>query len=563
MDKPIDEFSDVSSFSELQNLLFRQEKEDIDSLRDKINHLDNSQEQRIESFLSSEYVKAEKDLNSPLRSSLEKIIPMSLTSEIKNNPDTIIDTLYPVIGGIVNKYVSESIKDLMDSINDRIEETVNENKFVNTIKARSQGLSLEEYVLKKSQNFLCSGVFLIDMDSGVVIHENVPSELRNIEADLFGGMLVAIRSFGQDCISQEKNSELGAIDYGDFKILLERAGSVLLAVIVESSSSKTVIRKARNTLSLVLQQNIEFFNDFQGNVSSVPDSVKNMLNEIVASNENGTEVSTKSRSKFLVLIPLILIAALFFYKSHLTTSMEKQLGQNQYFSELDLSVHGEWLNFTKFSIEGYVPSVAFEESILGYISNSYPEKGFSSEMKLNDKLSVKNFESFSSLLESLNVNMNLNLVTELGPTPKVFGHVREQSEITLLDKSFRAVGLEADFKNVKISKEKFNFILSFSNGHKSLTKEQAESIRGFLKELASYNKTLKLSYQSNKDGSESVNREMAKKRIDSMLKFLTLEFPDVKVSEIIISPPAFYEYFNRTSRTNTGERNSYLQISSF
>lgn len=563
MDKPINEFNEESSFSELQNLLFRQEKDDIDSLRDKIDHLDNSQEKRIESFLTSEYVKAENDLNSPLRSSLEKIIPMSLTSEIKNNPDTIIDTLYPVIGGIVNKYVSESIKDLMDSINDRIEETVNENRFVNTIKAKSQGLSLEEYVLKKSQNFLCSGVFLIDMDSGVVIHENVPSELRNIETDLFGGMLVAIRSFGQDCISQEKNSELGAIDYGDFKILLERAGSVLLAVIVESSSSKTVIRKARNTLSLVLQQNKEFVDNFQGNVSSVPDNIKKMLNEIVASNEVGAEVSKKSRSKFLILIPLILIIATFFYKNHLATSIEKQLGQNQYFSELDLSVHGELLSFTNFSIRGGIPSKAFEESIVLYVDNLYPEKTFLSEMILDKTVNVEKFETFSNLLESLNMNMNLSLFGEMAPVPKISGYVRDKSEITLLKNSFNAVGLRANLEDVKVSKDKFDFIVSFPNGHKTLTKDQIDSLRLYLEELASYNKKVKFSYQSNQNGSESANREMAKKRIDSILKLFYREFPNVEVSEIIISPPVFYEYFNRNDQATHGEGNSYLQLSSF
>lgn len=563
MDKPIDEINESSSFSELQSLLFREERVDIDSLKEKIDHINTSLEKRMESFLTSECVKAEKNLNAPLRSSLEKIIPMSLRSEIKNNPDPIVDSLYPIIGGIVTKYVSESIKDLMDSINERMEDTINENKFVNTIKAKSQGLSLEEYVLKKSQDFSCSGVFLIEMDSGVVIHENVPPSLRSIESDLFGGMLVAIRSFGQDCISQEKNSELGAIDYGDFKILLERAGSVLLAIIVESSSSKVVLKKARNTLSLVLKQNSDFLNDFEGDIDTVPDKMKKILNEIVGSNEAEEEVNEKSWTKYLLLLPIFLIIGILFYKNHLETKIEKQLSQNQYFSELNLSAHGEFFNFTNFSIEGIVPSVSFQEAIISDVGTLFPKKVFSSEMKVNDQVTVKNFESFSNLLESLNVNMNLSLAAQVSANPKIIGFVRDQSEVVLLEKSFSAVGLKVNLETVKVSKDKFDFVLPFATNIKSLTEDQIVSIRVYLEKLASYNKTLTFSYQSNQVGNESVNREIAKKRIDSILTLLTNEFPDIKVDKIRISPPEFYEYFNRTHGSNSMDNNSYLQISSF
>ena len=159
----------------------------------------------------------------------------AIQKQIELEQDKIVDALYPVIGSTIAKYMGETIQ----AINAQIENTLSVEGVKRKIRAKLQGVSEAELIVKESISFNPQAIFLIHKASGLVICDIQPSDSERLESDMIAGMLTAIRSFANDCMAQSGNiSELDEIDYGNFKILLEVAGYCYLAIIVKGETPK-------------------------------------------------------------------------------------------------------------------------------------------------------------------------------------------------------------------------------------------------------------------------------------------------------------------------------------
>jgi hypothetical protein len=157
----------------------------------------------------------------------------AIKQQIVLERDAMVDALYPVIGNTIAKYFAEAIR----SINQKVEQTFSVEGVQRKIRAKMQGVSEAELILKESVPFDIQAIFLIHNLSGLVMIDIQKSDLDDlidpIDSDMLAGMLTAIRSFANECMSRsESTTELDAINYSGSKILLEVAGYCYLAVII-------------------------------------------------------------------------------------------------------------------------------------------------------------------------------------------------------------------------------------------------------------------------------------------------------------------------------------------
>ena len=148
----------------------------------------------------------------------------AIKQQIVLERDAMVDALYPVIGNTIAKYFAEAIR----SINEKVEQTFSLEGLQRKFRARMKGVSEAELILKESVPFEIQAIFLIHNLSGLVIIDIQKSDLDSlvepIDSDMLAGMLTAIRSFANECISRsESTTELDAINYSGSKILLEVA----------------------------------------------------------------------------------------------------------------------------------------------------------------------------------------------------------------------------------------------------------------------------------------------------------------------------------------------------
>lgn len=198
----------------------------------------------------------------------------AIQKQIELEKDKIIDALYPVIGNTISKYMTETIQ----AINEQIENTLSLEGIQRKIRAKLQGVSEAELIVRESICFSPQAIFLIHKASGLIICDIQPPDSERLESDMIAGMLTAIRSFANDCMAQSgNNSELHEIEYSNFKIILEVAGYCYLAIIVKGETPKKFISKMRRVLSKIIINYGKFIQQFEGDLETIPNQVITLL----------------------------------------------------------------------------------------------------------------------------------------------------------------------------------------------------------------------------------------------------------------------------------------------
>ncbi len=243
--------------------------------------------------------------------------------------DSMVDALYPVIGNTIAKYFAEAIR----TINEKVEQTFSAEGLSRKIRAKMQGVSEAELILKESVPFQIQAIFLIHNLSGLVMIDIQQSDLDSltdpIDADMLAGMLTAIRSFANECMTRESsNSELDAINYSGFKILLEVAGYCYLAVMIQGEPNLAFVNKIRNVFEKIIQIHGDRLKQFDGDPSIIPAKVEIELKTLMGINQTK---SSKRSSKTLILISLAAFAlilipiGIYQYHSHRDRQLEAKV----------------------------------------------------------------------------------------------------------------------------------------------------------------------------------------------------------------------------------------------
>ncbi len=203
---------------------------------------------------------------------LSTSIGSALKKQVEIESDRVVDALYPIIGSTIAKYMAETLR----VINAKIENTLSVEGITRKIRAKLQGVSEAELILKQAMSFAVQAIFLIHKASGLVIAEVQRDDQHRLESDMIAGMLTAIRSFAGECI-RSATSELNEIDYGASKIVLEVAGYCYLAIVVQGEPPHGVIEQIRQTLSSLTRLHGKSLETFDGDPDTIPAAVQTTL----------------------------------------------------------------------------------------------------------------------------------------------------------------------------------------------------------------------------------------------------------------------------------------------
>jgi outer membrane protein OmpA-like peptidoglycan-associated protein len=285
----------------------------------------------------------------------------AIKQQILLERDAMVDALYPVIGNTISKYLTEAIRE----INQRVENAFSLAGLSRKIRARLQGVSEAELILRESFPFEIRAIFLIEKYSGLVMVDLQASEYKTnsapLEGDMIAGMLTAIRSFVSDCLSRSAQvTEIDAIEYGQAKILIEVTGYSYLAVIVEGQPPKDFIHKMRHILGKITQKYEKELKNYDGDPRMIPSEVKNSLASLM---EYDVQRS-KGGGNFNIAY---ILGALFL--GGLGWAGWQTYQQMQW-QQLEQKISYQWQNNATVSLYRLSPKVTAERVILnGYVPN--------------------------------------------------------------------------------------------------------------------------------------------------------------------------------------------------
>ena len=447
----------------------------------------------------------------------------AIKAQIESEKDAMVDALYPVIGNTIAKYMVEVVQD----INSKVESTLSPEGIKRKFKAKIQGVSEAELIFKESVGYRVRAIFLIHKDSGVVIQEiQLPGE-KPLDSDMLAGMLTAIRSLANDCISS--GSELDSIDYGDWQIPLEVAGYCYLAAVVAGEPPKEFINKIRQVLSEIVLEYDQAIQDFDGNLAEVPLGINNKLEQLTEANK---DLPQKSSSSPILLWLLILILSLVLIPwgiIHNRAQVAHQIEQT-IAVELDaapeLSVYrlDSQVDRGRVTIQGRVPSeylrhqaALITQEIASKHQLKLDNQIVTVEVPVNPSLITGEIKRLTNLF---NQQSEVAIKTDYSPkTLTVKGFILNRSARQTISRAFRQIpGVEQIVFDVSSTLPIVEQRIYFSSGSSKLNFADNSSKIDAIEQLLRQHSQLHLKLIGHTDGvgSNQINQKLSQKRCQNV-----------------------------------------------
>jgi outer membrane protein OmpA-like peptidoglycan-associated protein len=311
---------------------------------------------------------------------ISPVIGRALQKQVALESGPVIDALYPIIGGTISKYMAETVK----QINTQIEDSFSVKGLTRKIRAKIQGVSEAELILKESRPFQVQALFLIHKTSGLVIAESQSDQ--QLEGDMMAGMLTAIRSFANDCMTQSNQlADLNILDYGASKVLLEVTGSSYLAVVMRGEIDPNFVRQMRQMMGDFVRHHNDSIEQFEGDPEAVPAAIPIGLETLRQLGSDDGEA--KAASPVLMYLGLGLISAIVLpwggwqYYQHQNHQAEAQaqaaLLANPEVSVYNITVKAHW---QQLNLTGRVPNSRLRQQAESLVKEKLPDRPINNQI---------------------------------------------------------------------------------------------------------------------------------------------------------------------------------------
>ncbi|MGE5656956.1 MAG: OmpA family protein [Actinomycetota bacterium] len=466
----------------------------------------------------------------------------AIKAQIEIERDAMVDALYPVIGNTIAKYMAEAIR----TINEKVANAFSIEGVQRKIRAKVQGVSEAELILKESIPFTIQAAFLIHKASGLVIASVQSKDHQEVEAEMVAGMLTAIRSFVNDCIVQPGEiSELNEIEYGDSKIILEVAGYCYLAVIIKGEPPKEFIAKIRETLSTIILKYGKPIERFDGDTSIIPERVLSLVENLIKPPAEEKEDKFPLALTGLIAVVLSAISIPWgIYQYH--RYLERLTAANvatALASAPELSVYRLTVDVqdNELILAGRLPNQNLRKKAEKIASFTAPT------MQLHNQIIAVHAppDPVLTASEVQRVATILNRMEGVAISARydeqrvtVEGTVMQMADAKKIAQSFKQIpGVQSVISTVKLNPLTITTRIYFDGGSATLNPaygELIDNIREFLKQYPQ--KHLKIKGHSDRSGSSTRNQQLAQQRSEAVRDALVQRGVDPKRLQVVAIP---------------------------
>lgn len=218
----------MSDFDRLKELLLAEERASLLGAEQRLAELERRDRQLAEHLPGLVRAAPHK----PMTQALASPVAAALGSAVHENRSTIVDALFPVIGPIIRKAIAEALRGLMSDLNKVLEYGFSPRGIRWRLEAWRSGVPFAQIVLKHSLRYHIDHVFLIERDSGLVLHRASSPGLPDLDADAIAGMLTAIGQFVRDSVASDGRDSLEAAQVGEHLLWIQDGPRASLACFI-------------------------------------------------------------------------------------------------------------------------------------------------------------------------------------------------------------------------------------------------------------------------------------------------------------------------------------------
>jgi hypothetical protein len=207
-----------------------------------------------------------------LIATITPVIASAIRTNISESREEMVDALYPIMGRLVQRSVTEAMRDLAERIDQQMRRTFDFKRLLRQLQARLSGVSEAEMVLRDALPLQVEQIFLIHRETGLLLLHSAKEGQQNSDSDLISSMLTAINDFTQDAFGRQQEESLNEIQYGERSILLEVAHFVYIAVVISGFDNSEFRTRMRETMIAIEHRHASALRRYNGDASALEPS---------------------------------------------------------------------------------------------------------------------------------------------------------------------------------------------------------------------------------------------------------------------------------------------------
>jgi outer membrane protein OmpA-like peptidoglycan-associated protein len=228
--------SGAEAFEKIRSLLLNETTRRLDATVERVERIDArvGDEKKLAASTGEALVgalkRAEEKRPRELSKALAPSVVAIIRTEINNQKDGIVEALYPIMGRLVTAAVAGAFRDLVESLNARIDALISASSWRLRLRAIATGRTMAEVALAEAEAGRLKRALLLERGSGRLLAlwpaKEEGAEYAN--ADLESGMIAAITEFATN-VYADKGGQLRMLDIGSGKVFLRASPRVIVA----------------------------------------------------------------------------------------------------------------------------------------------------------------------------------------------------------------------------------------------------------------------------------------------------------------------------------------------
>ncbi|MEM9419426.1 MAG: OmpA family protein [Planctomycetota bacterium] len=292
---------DAETLAQLRELLVGPERQELAKLRERLAST-RAEAQDIASLLPQAITIREQE-DDQLGRALSGTVEEAIQTSVKNNPQPMIDAVFPVIGPAIRKAVSEALAGAVQSLNQTLEHSLSVKSLRWRMEAARTGKPFAEVVLLKTLRYRVEQVFLIHAESGLLMQHVAAEGVETRDEQLVSGMFTAITEFVRDSFNTHESAGLRTMQVGGVTVWVERGPHAILAGAVRGSAPAELREVFQQVLEDIHLRHGDLLESFTGDDSETAVVEPELQRCLVSAAQPGS--NRKVSPAFLIFVAVI------------------------------------------------------------------------------------------------------------------------------------------------------------------------------------------------------------------------------------------------------------------
>lgn len=257
--------TEQENLSELRNLLFSEEQEQINELQHRLD--DPKRHAEDVSRVLPDAIALRTSRDKRFTKALMPTIEEGITASVRKNPETLANAIFPVIGPAIRKTISQIFSQMVQSLNQTLEHSLSVKGLQWRIEGIRTGKPFAEVVLSHTLLYSVEQVFLIHKSTGLLLQHVARPSVATQDADLVSGMMTAIQDFVRDSLGAQKGDELESLQVGELTVWIEQGAQAVIAAVIRGNAPAELRATLQDALDQIHLRQRDALDSFEGDAA--------------------------------------------------------------------------------------------------------------------------------------------------------------------------------------------------------------------------------------------------------------------------------------------------------